>query len=200
VLGISEPIGLAELQAYFDAGIRDRVFDLWLEERGLPPELWVPAMIKVYRSHVPQIEMYPGARECLIRRRAAGGRMGLVTEGYQEVQKAKIEALRLEQLIDATVISDENSRGEWKPSPRPFQRLVEVTQAAPERILYVGDNPAKDFLGARDLGLGTVRMRIAGGLHFSEEPPSARHAADLEVASFPELEGLLGENGPNASP
>ncbi|MGA2111910.1 MAG: HAD-IA family hydrolase [Anaerolineales bacterium] len=200
VLGISEPIGLAELQAYFDAGIHDRVFDLWLEERGLPPDPWVPVMIRVYRTHVPRIGMYPGARECLVRRRAAGFRIGLVTEGYALVQKAKIGALKLDQLIDVVVISDEDSRAEWKPSLRPFQRLVEGSGAAPERVLYVGDNPAKDFLGARDLGLATVRMRIPGGLHYSEEPPSARHAADWEVANFPELEELLGKDGPNASP
>lgn len=198
VLGISEPIGLAELQSYFDAGIRGKIFDLWIEERGLPPESWVPVMIEVYRNHIPRIGMYPGARECLVRRRAAGFQIGLVTEGYARIQNAKIEALQLGELIDVAVISDENSRGEWKPSSRPFQRLVEATRAAPERVLYVGDNPAKDFLGARDLGLATVRMRCVGGLHFSEEPNSARDAPDWEVADFSELEELLGEGGPNA--
>lgn len=199
-LGISAPIALAELQSLFDAGIRDHVFDLWLEERELPGEVWVSAMVAAYRRHVPRIELFPGARDCLAHRRGTGSRTGLVTEGYAEVQKAKIEALRLSQLIDAVVISDEYSRGQWKPSKRPFERLIEATRAAPDQMVYVGDNPAKDFLGARELGLATVRMRIAGGLHFMEEPPSPPHAPDWEVASFPELERLLGEKGPSTSP
>ena len=199
-LGISEPIGLAELQRYFEAGIRERVFDLWLEEHDLPPDPWVPVMVQVYRNHVPRIELYPGARECLVHQRTVGRQIGLVTEGYAGVQRAKIHALALEALLDVVVITDENSRKEWKPSPHPFQQLVEGTRAVPERILYVGDNPAKDFQGARGLGIATVRMRVSGGLHSSEDPLSPSQAADWEVASFPQLEELLEGTPPIGGP
>ena len=49
------------------------------------------------------------------------------------------------------------------------------------REIYVGDNPAKDFVTPRRLGWQTVRLRVHGQLRFTEEPPSPAYRAAVEV-------------------
>jgi FMN phosphatase YigB (HAD superfamily) len=57
----------------------------------------------------------------------------------------------------------------------------------------VGDNPAKDFLGARRTGMVTVRIRRPDGIYRDSEPPTLEHKSDFEIGSVEELNGWLGE-------
>jgi len=45
-----------------------------------------------------------------------------------------------------------------KPSPYCFLKIAEREKTAPENIVYVGDNPYKDFVGIKPLGFKTVRV------------------------------------------
>ena len=36
------------------------------------------------------------------------------------------------------------------PTPRIFDRALEITGSSPERIIYVGDNYYADIMGARE--------------------------------------------------
>jgi putative hydrolase of the HAD superfamily len=60
------------------------------------------------------------------------------------------------------------------------------------RLMYVGDNPAKDFATPRRLGWQTVRLRMQGQLRFAEEPPSPAYGAAAEVTSIDAIRGVLG--------
>ena len=81
-------------------------------------------------------------------------------------------------------------RDAWKPSPRPFYHLLEQLAVPAARAVYVADNPAKDFRGARSAGMATIRVRRADGLYRDLEPRSAADAPDFEIDS---LEALLAE-------
>ena len=54
-------------------------------------------------------------------------------------------------------------------------------------MVYVGDNPTKDFKAPRDLGWLTVRLRHAQGEHARTEPVSAAFRADAEIATLDDL-------------
>ena len=45
-----------------------------------------------------------------------------------------------------------------KPSPLPFRAAVSQLGMEPSDALYVGDNPAVDFEGAKAIGMRTVRV------------------------------------------
>jgi putative hydrolase of the HAD superfamily len=187
-LGRSQAIVRAQLQALFDGGFRADAFQWWLSEQGLPDSL-LPDMVKAYREHVPVIRFYPDT-EAALEELNGEYRLGLLTEGRRAAQEAKIRALGLDRWIEAVVILGLEDRSEWKPSRKPFDRILSMMSIAGPDAAYVGDNPRKDFRGAREAGLRTVRIRREGGLHEGEEPATEEDAPDREIRSLDELPGM----------
>jgi putative hydrolase of the HAD superfamily len=188
-LGLPEDGVYAELAAHFEAGIRGDTFNRLLTGYGLSDEL-IPELIRIYRRHTPTLQPFPGIPS-LVRELSGVIRLGLVSDGYLEVQQAKFSALGLGGCFSSVVFSDRWGRPYWKPHSRPFQTVLEETGVAPEEAVYVGDNCAKDFLGARRLGMATVWARYSNGDYCVHEPLSPEHAPDFVAHSVEELERLL---------
>jgi putative hydrolase of the HAD superfamily len=148
-------------------------------------------MVEVYRLHEPQIAPYDGTPSLLDRLRVECV-LGLVTDGFRSVQERKLDALRLGPYFQAVVFSDTLGRDAWKPSPRPFEAVLERLSVSGREAVYVADNPAKDFRGARCVGMATVRVRHADGLYHHLEASSPADAPDWEISQLGELETLLG--------
>ena len=182
-LGIPRTQGSAELKGYFEAGLRGRTFNRWLEDHGLPAEPWVRDMVDCYRQHTPDIAPFPEVVEVLESLRG-NCRMAILTQGYAPGQKRKIEALNLGGYFATILILGEEQREQWKPSRAAFERLLAGLGKAGDSVAYVGDNPDKDFLGARQLGMPTVRVRRPGGEHAQKEPVDASYAADMEICDL----------------
>lgn len=178
-----------ELWGSFEAGARGDTFNRWLAQRGAGTEANVAGMVSAYRHHRPDLSPYPDVLPVLEGLRG-GHRLGLITEGVTSVQQAKIEALGLQDLLPEQVILGEDLRGEWKPSRRPFDRWLEGKGLRPGEVVYVGDNPAKDFLGARRGGWSSVRVRRPDGLHAAEEPAGPEAAPDFEMEDLTRLAAL----------
>lgn len=191
-LGLSSQTSFEELRRLVDSGVRRHTFDRWLTAHGLQPADWVPAMVRAYRDHRPRIEMYPQTGQ-LLERLGSSSRLGLITDGYLKVQEQKVAALGLAGLFDALVFSDALGRDHWKPSPRPYLLALSKLGATAARSVYVGDNPAKDFRGARGVGMATVRVRHPDGLHCRVEPASIEDQADWEITTLAELPDILAE-------
>jgi putative hydrolase of the HAD superfamily len=184
-LGLSEAIVRAELQALFDAEFRGDTFQWWLSEQGLPESL-LEEMVTIFRNHTPRITLYPDAILALEHLQPRC-RLGLVTEGRRANQEAKIRALGLDRRLSAVVILGEEDRAEWKPSRKPFDRVLGMLATAGEEAVYVGDNPRKDFRGAREAGMAAVRIRRPEGLHAQDEPATPADAPDREIGSLERL-------------
>jgi putative hydrolase of the HAD superfamily len=189
-LNLSQAIVTAQLQSLFDGGFRGDAFQWWLSEQGLPESL-LPEMVKIYREHAPRIALYPDAEPAL-RELQPRFRLGLLTEGRRAGQEIKIRTLGVERWFEAVVILGEEDRGEWKPSRKPFDRILGMLAVSGPDAACVGDNPAKDFRGAREAGMRAVRIRREGGLHEEEEPANAWDAPDCEIRSLEELGALFG--------
>ena len=168
------------------------VFDRWLVGRGIERDLHLQALVAVYRDHDPQILPVAGARACLVELHRRY-KLALVTDGTTARQGAKLRALGLSELFDAIVISDEIGPDAQKPDPRPFRLAAERLGVAPTRIVYLADNPAKDFVGARRAGLASIRVHLVGGLHRERAPASAAYAPDaaIEILSAAAVEDAI---------
>jgi putative hydrolase of the HAD superfamily len=183
--------GVNEFQAHawelFLAGRRGDVFDQTLPMIGVEPrpEL-IRRLIEVYREHTPQIRLEPAAPDLLA---ALDGRcrLALLTDGYHDTQRRKIAALGLDAWCDPVVCTDRWGRAHWKPSPRGFLHIQEALEAAPERCIYVADNPAKDFRAPKALGWRTLRVRHPQGEHARGDAASPRDQADRTVAGLAEV-------------
>jgi putative hydrolase of the HAD superfamily len=120
--------------------------------------------------------------------------MALISDGYLGVQEVKARALSLDRWISVRVFTDAMGRDHWKPSPWAFQEVMRRLPGEPSGFVYVGDNPRKDFIGARAVGWKTVRVRWPGCEHSGAEAP-AEHAADLELSSLLGLKALVAPAG-----
>jgi putative hydrolase of the HAD superfamily len=184
--------GYIELERLFREGVRGRTFDAWLSGHGLSSDGVVGELVRIYRGHAPAIGPFPEA-PALLGRLGQDHALGLLSDGQVEVQNRKLDALGLRERFDAVVITDELGREAWKPSPRGFEVLIERLggRVAPERVVYVSDNPAKDFLGARRAGLRSIRVRRPDGVYAGLEPESPEHAPEAEVPGLEEVEPAL---------
>ena len=191
-LGIPSARGLEELTSLFEQGVRGETFNVWLGRNGLSPAEIVPALVRVYREHEPELEAFADARE-VISGLTGRYRLGLVSDGYLGVQRRKWKALGLEGCFDAVVFSDELGRECWKPSTRPFETVLERLGAEAHRAVYVADNPAKDFYGARQVGMFTARVRRPGGEYSALDPETPGHAPHVTLGCLTALEERLSE-------
>jgi putative hydrolase of the HAD superfamily len=141
----------------------------------------------VYRTHTPSITLFPDAVRCLAALRDAGLVLGLVTDGDPEVQRAKVAALGLRGVFEVERYSWDAGAALQKPHASAFEPALAALAALRIRardLAYVGDNPTKDFVGARALGLTTLRLRR--GPHAAVRVSRALDA-DHSITSLDEL-------------
>ena len=142
-------------------------------------------MVSVYRDHEPEIELETDARRLLD---ALHGRcpLALITDGFHQAQRRKVEALGIEQSLSPLIYTDQWGRQHWKPSDRAFRAVEQWSGLCGDQLVYIGDNPTKDFIAPRRLGWRTIRIRRPGGEHSRTEAPREADAHQ-QVES---LEGL----------
>lgn len=181
--GIPHAQGFAELRELFEFGLRGVTFDRWAAAHGLDAATVVPEMVEIYRSHKPKIKLYEDTLPCLeaVMNRC---RLALITEGFGKVQAGKMEALGLRNYFEFIHIGDEHSRETWKPNPYPFEKMLEGMSVSGSQAAYLGDNPAKDFRGANQLNMLTVRVRRQDGLHAHIEPGEVDSSPKFEVSDL----------------
>jgi putative hydrolase of the HAD superfamily len=173
---------------------RGRLFDTLLAELCLDqePDL-VLACLLVYRTHRPVLTPFPGVEATLAELRSAGVATGLVSDGHAAVQRRKLAGLgTIADRLDVVVMTDELGPRYAKPSPLPFRVACRILDVSPSLAVYVGNDPRKDFEGAREAGLFTVRLGPfpdEGG-PIDVEVPTAGDA-DRTVGSFGELASMV---------
>ncbi len=178
-----------QLCELFHSGVRGNTFDKWLKMQGLPAER-APQLIDAYRSHTPQIDLFPGMQELLLDL-SADHKIGLISDGLLDVQMRKFDALNVKPSFSSLVFSDRWGRDYWKPNARPYLHALQTLGVAAESAVYVGDNPAKDFITARALGMQTVQLRHATGTYRDVSPPTIDHQPHVIVSKIDELRGAL---------
>jgi len=189
-LSIPTEEGLQRLLAFYERGVRGDTFNQWLAQYGYHDQSLVHSAIEIYRNHFPEIRLFPEVPELLSALRSKY-LLGIVSDGALKMQQNKVEALDLKTIFQTIVLSDEWGREFWKPNTKPFVAALERLGVNPDDALYVGDNPLKDFLGARRLGMKTVWIRRTTGEYAKQEPPTPEHASDYCIHSLTELRNLI---------
>lgn len=126
-------------------------------------------ILNIYRCHKPFIHLYDGVIGMLKELRGRGYKIGIITDGRPDGQHNKIEALGLEKLVDDIIITDELGGPQFrKPCDISFRILQNRWRLSPSEIVYVGDNPIKDFQAPRQLGMKSIWFRNSNSLHKNE--------------------------------
>jgi putative hydrolase of the HAD superfamily len=127
------------------------------------------------------IEPYPHVTECLHALKERGLKIAVLSDFPLG---RKLEFLRLDGIWDAALCSEEE--GALKPHPLPFLRLAESLKLPPERILYVGNNPAYDIAGAKNAGMMTALRCL-----FPRIPPRRGPAAGFAFNDYRHLQSYV---------
>jgi putative hydrolase of the HAD superfamily len=189
-LSIPRDEGLQLLLDFYHIGVRGDTFNQWLAHYGYNDLSLVRSAIELYRNHVPELHLFPEVPD-LISALRAKYLLGIVSDGALKTQQNKIEVLGLKNIFHAIVLSDEWGREFWKPNTKPFVVALEKLGVNPEDAIYVGDNPLKDFLGGRRLGIKTVWVRRGHGEYAKQEPPTPEYASDYCIRSLTELRDII---------
>jgi FMN hydrolase / 5-amino-6-(5-phospho-D-ribitylamino)uracil phosphatase len=133
-----------------------------------------------------ETDLYADVRPTLSALRRLGVRV--VIAGNQTARAG--ELLRaLDLPVDALAAS-----GEWgvaKPSGDFFQQVIDLAQALPNQVLYVGDHPANDIFPAHESGLLTAHIRRGPWGHLWADDPDVRATADWSIDSLADLVAIV---------
>ena len=137
---------------------------------GLYTEERKQQCLSIYRFHQPKISFYEGTLELLQKLRTAGYKLGVITDGRPEGQRAKIKALGLEELVDYIIVTDELGGIEYrKPNKAAFERMQETLGVKFEEMCYIGDNIKKDFIAPELLKMRSFWFRNVDGLYYKKD-------------------------------
>lgn len=179
-----------KLWAYFKAG-KPAITELLSEIGEVHKEA---ECLKIYRSHMPTINLYKGVAELLGKLRAADVKIGIITDGRPDGQKNKMTALGLNDMVDDIIITDELGGIQFrKPNDIAFRVMQTRWELPNESLIYVGDNPAKDFQAPHQLGMRTIFYNNSDGLYANTTQGVV--LCDYTVNTIAQLQDcLLGRN------
>lgn len=103
--------------------------------------------------------LVPGARHAVDILRARGFRIGILSNGFIETQRAKMRSSHLTEVIDVPVFSDEI--GINKPDERLFRYAEKKAGVDAAHSIMVGDNGETDIAGALNAGWRAVWYNAA---------------------------------------
>ena len=161
---------------------RGKVFDSLLKAHGKHSRRLVRRCVSCYRLHEPKIHLHKAGKNCLHRFRHLP--LYIVTDGNKIAQSAKVRALDLDSKVKKIVITHRYGVRYAKPSPHCFWIIQKLERVYTSRILYVGDNPDKDFVGIRSHGFRTLRV-LTGP--YSKVKARPGHDAEFQVSTLNEL-------------
>lgn len=115
-------------------------------------------LIEEYRNHYPQINFYEDVIPCVTKLKLNNIKVGIITDGYLNAQRQKLKAIKAYDYFDEVIITDELGPEYWKPHPKAFEIMCDKLDVEFHEMVYVGDNPEKDFYIGKIHPITTIRV------------------------------------------
>ena len=142
----SRPAALDLLKARRD------VLSMAFDRYGIEDEVLLDEMAAAFQQlKTATIELFPGALDALHSLRSKGLKLGLITNGNAQGQRAKVKGAGLEPIFDNILIEGEFGVG--KPDPQVFHHTLNQLEVTPDEAWMVGDNLVNDIGGAQAVGI-----------------------------------------------
>ena len=127
-----------------------------LESKGTSglPSSELDLIVKVFSAHELGSVSQPYVDT--LRQLKGSHRMGIVSNVWSpsDVFESALESAGIRDLFTVRVWSSDYLS--IKPSARLFQKALDAFAVDPAHVVYVGDNPKRDVLGAKAVGMATV--------------------------------------------
>jgi len=164
------------------------VFDRLLKENEIEYDRnYIDKLVEIYKNHKPKLDLYEDAQEILEYLYKTKIKTGIITDGNYEVQRNKIEALKLLKYIDTIVITDEIGKKYWKPHPKGYYICASRLNLKFKELLYIGDNEKKDFVTANRLGMKTAKIVRKEGIYYNLDFKEEGYEAKIIIHNLMEI-------------
>ncbi len=203
---IATLVGTQESPAVFCAELdkrykvyKQRALDTWIE--APEKDLWTRWLLPEFPAEV----IGPLAEELTYQYRRSAGRRVLIEDGKQVVMELSRRGYTLGIIsnligtreIPEWLIADDLAKyfksvvlssvlGIRKPDPSIFLEAARRAGVDPARSAYVGDNPHRDVVGARQAGFGMTILLLDSGEPGSA-PPTGENVPDLTIYKLSSL-------------
>ncbi len=184
----------ADMTRLLDDGHLGELFRIALAGR-LPdhtPE-HLAGLLEAYRNHEPELALFEDAAWALAHY-SGQAKLGLITDGTHHVQARKVAALAIAHHFGEIVYTHAlGGRAFSKPHPKSYEMVERALGSAGSRLVYVGDNPSKDFIVPNARGWTSIMVErpLARRIHAGAAVASGG-APQHTVRSLAELPALLG--------
>jgi putative hydrolase of the HAD superfamily len=138
--------------------------------------------VSVYRSHKPKIFLFEAAEKFLDSHQYFN--KYIITDGNINVQRNKIKALGLNKYFKKTIPTYQYGINHSKPSTLCFEKIMKWENCEASDLIYIGDNPNKDFVNIKKIGIRTIRV-LTGG--FKEILLENHFEAEITIKSLDQL-------------
>lgn len=145
-------------------------------------------LLKTYRNHLPTLNLNEGADFILKFCKSKGYKLGLITDGRSVTQRNKLKSLKIENLFDKIIISEEF--GSSKPDERNFLIFQESDI---NQYFYIADNVKKDFITPNKLGWTTICLLDKGeNIHSQSFSFDKEYLPKYQIENLQQLENIVG--------
>ena len=105
-------------------------------------------------------QLFPDAVETIKTLKDLGLHVGIITDSDNDYIEAHLKALGIYDLFDSITTSED--AGFYKPHEMPFRLALKRASVGGGEAIYVGDNPSKDCVGAKKVGMMSVLLDLKG--------------------------------------
>ena len=184
--GISKKIIFHEIMKIFKKQGRGNVFDYLLNYYKIFSMAEVKKCVSVYRKNIPDIKLYKEAKEIL--EDLSVYPKYVVTDGNKMVQSIKVSSLGIEAHFKKIILTHRHGVQYAKPDTYCFKLIKKREKCKWNHLVYVADDPNKDFVNLNPLGVKTVRV-LTG--RFKKQKAKRSHDANFHINNLSELLPLL---------
>lgn len=148
---------------------------------GAESEELITEALPIHQRHErAEYLIFPDALPTIDALRAAGIKVGVITNGATDTQREKLDLLGITDAVDTIIVSAEV--GAAKPSPVIFEAALAAVGVSAARAAHVGDSLHADIGGAVAAGVTAIWLNRTGAARADSDP-----IPDREIASLAEL-------------
>lgn len=147
-------------------------------------------LVNEYRTHKPLINFFDDVLPCIKYLKSKGIKTGIITDGYKNSQRQKLTVLKANNYFDKIIVTDELGKHFWKPHPKSFEIMKDYLNIKYKELVYVGDNPNKDFYIGSIYPICTVRIKRDTGI-YTHNNYYKGIKEDITISSLNEIIELL---------
>jgi putative hydrolase of the HAD superfamily len=179
---------------YDQEGIEyQQVFDKFLERQlgHIDYKILAAGITGYRRVRESVLVSYPHVTVTLVELLKRGLKLAVVSDAPRLQAWTRLCVLGIHNYFDVVVTHEDTEKR--KPSPEPFQKVLDLLGIRAEEAIMVGDWAERDIVGAKELGMTTVFAR------YGDTFGTGRSGADHDIWDVRELVAIVDRwNNPSA--